>query len=83
MAPHTAVAGARTHYGPRGRTTTSLCPDPEGKSTMTSRSSSKQPVPFLELRVGVLHLTVSHVPYRMLAPVTAVAGGGGATLVLR
>ncbi|WP_306324127.1 MULTISPECIES: hypothetical protein [unclassified Streptomyces] len=50
---------------------------------MTARSSDKkQPPPFLELRVGGLHLTVRHVPYRLLA-LAAALGGSGATWMLR
>jgi hypothetical protein len=38
---------------------------------------------FLELWVGGLHLTVRPVPYRLLTLVAGLAGGGGATWILR
>lgn len=50
---------------------------------MTSQATTEQPLPFLELRVGGLHLTVRHVPYRLLTLMAALAGGGGATWILR
>ncbi|MGW3038160.1 hypothetical protein ACWDCB_44130 [Streptomyces sp. NPDC001178] len=44
---------------------------------------STEAPPFLELRVGGLHLTVHHAPYRLLTFAAALIGGGGASWMLR
>ena len=40
------------------------------------RKTSDDQVPFLDLRIGGLHLTIHKIPYRLLSLVTAAAGAG-------
>jgi hypothetical protein len=50
---------------------------------MTSKHRSVQKeTPFLELRIGGLHLPVQRVPYPVLALVTGVAGSMGSAIWL-
>ncbi|MDG4859034.1 hypothetical protein P8605_12865 [Streptomyces sp. T-3] len=43
-------------------------------------SSTGEPTPFLDLRIGGLHVTIQRIPYRLLALLTAVGGtASGAT----
>ncbi|MBQ0867351.1 hypothetical protein [Streptomyces sp. RK75] len=47
---------------------------------MADKSRLAQQAPFLDLRIGGLHVTVQTVPYRLLALIATVAGSvGGAT----
>ncbi|MFE9647485.1 hypothetical protein ACFYO0_25880 [Streptomyces sp. NPDC006365] len=52
------------------------------KRSQDSRTSTEQREPFLELRVGGVHLTICHFTHRLITLATAVAGGG-ATWLLR
>ncbi|WP_199930614.1 hypothetical protein [Streptomyces sp. CB02923] len=45
---------------------------------MTPRQQQKKPpTPFLELRIGGVHVVVQHMPYRLLAVLSSVAGAAG------
>lgn len=45
---------------------------------MTSGRTRKSPAPpFLELRVGGVHLVIQRVPYRLLAVLSSVASAAG------
>lgn len=45
---------------------------------MTPRQQQKKPpTPSLELRIGGVHVVVQHLPYRLLAVLSSVAGAAG------
>ncbi|MDX2707881.1 hypothetical protein PV350_34275 [Streptomyces sp. PA03-6a] len=48
-----------------------------------ANDGSGKPQPFLELRVGGLHLTVQHVPYKFLTLLVTAGGALGAWFAAR
>ncbi|MFD7665704.1 hypothetical protein [Streptomyces sp. NPDC059788] len=41
------------------------------------QQQKKPPTPFLELRVGGVHVVIQHMPYRLLAVLSSLAGAVG------
>ncbi|MGW6405203.1 hypothetical protein [Streptomyces sp. NPDC055134] len=55
--------------------TTTLSPAAQG--------AAEEKKPFLELRIGGVHLTVQHVPYRLLTLIATLSGALGGVTWLR
>ncbi|NEA68670.1 hypothetical protein [Streptomyces sp. SID12488] len=49
---------------------------------MTTRKRPSEQLPFLDLRIGGLHLTVQRVPYSVLALISGVGGSLGGVIWL-